>query len=43
MKGAAMNYLLSPILSPVLANTIYIGGGVGLIIVIILVVVLLRR
>ncbi len=28
---------------PVLANTLYIGGGVGLLIVIVVVVLLLRR
>jgi len=38
-KGHAM-HLLFP---PVLANGIYIGGGVGLVLVIVVVVLLLRR
>lgn len=33
----------SAFLSPILANGIYLGGGIGLLLVIIVVVVLLRR
>jgi hypothetical protein len=34
---------MSLLLSPVLASTLYIGSGVGLILVVIVVVLLLRR
>ena len=38
-----MSTTLGTVLTPLLADYIYIGGGVGLIIVIILVILLLRR